>query len=163
MSPGLQRAGVLILLGLSLAAVPAALLSPLARFDTSSTAAPSHPEPEAVAAAPPPDSLIQAAVRRTPFRSSRRPARIAFDPARGEGSASPAAPGQPRPVLVLTGIVWNEEPSAVIEGIPGSAGPRVVRRREVIGSLRVRRIERDQVQIAGPDTVWHLRVREPWK
>jgi hypothetical protein len=64
---------------------------------------------------------------------------------------------------VLTGIVWEREPAAVIEGLPGSNGPRVVRARETVGPLRVRRIEREQVLITGLDTMWTLRVREPWK
>jgi hypothetical protein len=33
----------------------------------------------------------------------------------------------------------------------------------MVGPLRVRRIERERVVIAGLDTVWTLTVREPWR
>jgi len=101
-------------------------------------------------------------VARDPFRIARRPAPVAYDLVR---AAQPPAPVPPKPALVLTGIVWDRggNPSAVLDGVPGAGGPRVVRSGERIGALLIRRIERDRVVVVGLDTTWTLTVREPWK
>ena len=67
-------------------------------------------------------------------------------------------------MLSLLGIVWDggRDPTALLEGLPGVEGPRVVRRGEHVGDLRVRTIARDHVMVLGPDTTWILTVREPW-
>lgn len=150
--------------GVSLAGVALAIrvvLRPLAA--TPSVTLPAlHPVTSRRAAHVPLDSLTEAIVGQDPFRVARRPASLAYDPARTDQS-----PGQstPMPVLSLTGIVWSarDEASAVIEGLPGAVGARVVRPGDQIGGLRVRRIDRDRVVIAGLDNVWTLTVREPWK
>ena len=66
---------------------------------------------------------------------------------------------------MLVGIVWDggADPAAVIEGLPGIEGSRVVRVGEEYGGVRVRRVERALVVLAGLDTVWTLTVREPWQ
>jgi hypothetical protein len=121
------------------------------------------------AAAPPApaDSVwraaLQAAVDRAPFRASRRLADVAYDPDRRSDVALPAPAAPPKPSLVLSGLVWEREPAAVIEGFPGIDGPRVVHRGEVVGGLTVKRIQASGVVIAGLDTVWHLTVRAPWQ
>ena len=107
----------------------------------------------------PADSLGHVVVARDPFRVARRPAPTAYNPI---AAATPEAPPVPKPVLTLTGIVWGEVPEAVLEGLPGTDGPRVVRRAETIAGLRIRAIERSHVIVAGLDTVWTLTVREPW-
>jgi hypothetical protein len=111
---------------------------------------------------PVPDSLIRRAIARTPFRASRSPAAVAYDPDRGLVEAE-EAPQIPKPRLALAGIVWEPEPAAVIEGLPGTDGGTVVRRGEMVGDLRVKRIERDRVVITGRDTTWNLSVKEPWQ
>ncbi len=101
-------------------------------------------------------------VARDPFRLSRTPAPVVYDPARlGQLDLLPP----PKPVLAVIGILWDggRNPTAVIEGLPGADGPRVVRAGERIGGLRVRAIERARVLIVGMDTTWALAVREPWK
>jgi hypothetical protein len=120
------------------------------------------PRDTASYAAPGIDSLVQAIVPRDPFRVTRRPASIAYDPIR---AAQPPAPPPPKPALVLTGIVWDSRgnPSAVLDGLPSGGGPRVIRQGDQFGLLRVRRIARDRVVVAGMDTTWTLTVREPWK
>jgi hypothetical protein len=60
------------------------------------------------------------------------------------------------------GIVWGREPAAVIEGLPGVEGPRVVRRGDNVGALRVRDIVQDRVIVVGLDTTWTLKLRVPW-
>lgn len=65
-------------------------------------------------------------------------------------------PATPRPRLTLRGIVVGAETAAVLEGLPGVEGTRVVRRGETIGELTVRRIEKERVIVSGMDTSWTL-------
>jgi hypothetical protein len=106
------------------------------------------------------DSLARMTVARDLFRSMRRPASLAYDPQR---ATVPDVPQAPKPALALVGLIAGAQPSAVIEGFPGIEGSRVVRVGDVVGALRVKRIEGDRVVIVGMDTTWVLTVREPWK
>jgi len=101
-------------------------------------------------------------VERDPFRVTRRPATVLYDPLR---LAQPALPPTPKPALALVGIVWDtgRDPTALVEGLPGADGPRAVRQGETIAGLRVRTITRDRLVITGLDTTWTLTVREPWR
>lgn len=103
---------------------------------------------------------IAAVVARDPFRVGRLPAITAYDPVR---LAQPVAPPPPRPVLTLVGIVHGPDASAVIEGLPGIEGSRVVRVGDVVAGLRIKRIANNRVTIAGMDTTWVLEVRDPWR
>jgi hypothetical protein len=103
---------------------------------------------------------VAAIVSRDPFRIGRLPAITAYDPVR---LAQPVAPPQPRPQLTLFGIVNGVEPSAVVEGLPGVEGSRVVRVGDVVAGLKIKQIGTNRVVIAGMDTTWVLEVREPWK
>jgi hypothetical protein len=109
-----------------------------------------------------PDSLVRLIVARDPFRVTRRPSNVVYDPIR---LAQPATPPVPKPVLALVGIVWDNgrDPTALVEGLPGADGPRPVRSGETIGGLRVKAIKPDRVVITGLDTTWTLTVREPWR
>jgi hypothetical protein len=144
-----------LVLGVRLAAWP--LVRPvLPRGLTARTAVP------AIVALPGGASLAATLVARDPFRLTRRPARIAYDP------LPPLRPGalpSPRPVLVLAGIVWDggKDPAALIEGFPGITGARSVHRGEAVAGLRVKRIAAGGVVIVGLDTTWTLTVREPWR
>jgi hypothetical protein len=112
------------------------------------------------------DSLARAAVVVAAFRVSRKEAVVAYNPERTLSSGAPAAaPQQPRPQLALSGIVWGGQakPMAVLEGLPGIQGPRVLQLGERVGGLTVRRIKGDVVTVTGLDTTWTLRVKEPWK
>jgi len=93
------------------------------------------------------------------FRLRRRPAGTSYDPLRGAVSDAPPAP---RPQLALSGIVWGAEPAAIIEGLPGIDGPRVLRRGESVAGLRVRDITRERVTVVGLDTTWILKVKISW-
>jgi len=108
----------------------------------------------------PADSLARVVVGRDLFRSDRRSATIAYDPSRG---AAPLPDGPPKPQLVLTGVVWGSEPEAVVEGLPTSTGPRVVRAGDVVGGVTIKRIEVNRLVAMGFDTTWTLTVRVPWK
>lgn len=97
---------------------------------------------------------------------SRKEAAVAYNPERTLSSGVPAvAPPQPRPQLALSGIVWGgrTKPMAVLEGLPGVQGPRVLQLGERVGGLTVRRIQGDAVTVTGLDTTWTLRVKEPWR
>lgn len=109
------------------------------------------------------DSAARLVVTRAPFRLARRPSVVPYDPEAAPRIDAPAAPAPPKPTLVLTGIVWGSDPLAVLEGVPGTEGPRVVRKGDVAGGLRVMRMARDKVWISGFDTTWALEVREPWR
>lgn len=97
---------------------------------------------------------------RAPFRPGRRPASIAYsatpEPSRGRLAHEPAGP---RPQLVLRGLVTGKVRMAIVEGFPGIEGARAVRSGDTVGALRVVRIDKEQVRIAGPDTVWQLGMR----
>ena len=109
-----------------------------------------------------PDSLVHLIIARDPFRVTRRPSNVLYDPVR---LAKPATPPAPKPALTLVGIVWDSgrDPTALVEGLPGADGPRPVRSGETIAGLRVKTIKPDRVVITGLDTTWTLTVREPWK
>ena len=106
------------------------------------------------------DSLVVSLVDHNPFRLDRSPAAIAYN----SGPVEPAdvEPTPPKPHLLLTGILWGEEPSAIVEGLPGIEGARVLRVGESSGSIRIRRITRQDVTLVGMDTTWMLQVRKPW-
>jgi type II secretory pathway component PulC len=163
MSQRLLRLGLVLLAISAVLAGALALTRPVVVVDAPVPSNFQHvtrPAPHAVR----PDSLLHIASARAPFRAARVPSRVPFDPAGNvPASAPPASAPTPRPVLVLSGIVWGPDPSAVLEGVPGSEGARVVRRRDRVGGLAVRSIERDRVIISAPDTTWTLHVKEPWK
>jgi hypothetical protein len=119
------------------------------------------PPPSAVLRSFPADSLARLTVSRDVFRSTRRPSSVAYDPQRAVAPVESNQP--PKPALALVGIVAAPEPSAVIEGIPGIEGSRVMRVGDVVSGFRVKRIGGDHVVIVGMDTTWVLKVREPWK
>jgi hypothetical protein len=103
---------------------------------------------------------VAAIVSRDPFRIGHRPALPAYDPLR---LAEQLAPPPPRPALVLVGVTDGAMPSAVVEGLPGVEGARVVRIGDVIGGLAIKKMSGGQVVISGMDTTWVLEVRKPWK
>jgi len=117
-------------------------------------ATPSMPAPYAA------ESLAEVAAGRDPFRSDRREASAPYD---ATHATVPLAPAPPRPELILSGIVWGPVPEAVLEGLPGIDGPRVVRVGDVVARLTVKSIDPSRVVIAGMDTTWTLKVREPWR
>ena len=128
---------------------------------------PALPQPRHRAVAAPParaeayasESSAALAVARDLFRADRRPA-TPYEPGR---VLSPPSTASPKPVLVLTGVVWGGLPEAVIEGIPGRDGPVVMRVGDAVGGITVRRIDAARVVMAGLDTTWTLTVRKPWQ
>jgi len=106
------------------------------------------------------DSLAEAVVGRDPFTPARRAPAVPYDPARG---AAPPLSAPAKPALVLRGLVWGQFPAAVLEGLPGVEGPRVLRVGDTVSGLTLRHIDSVRVIVAGIDTVWTLIVRNPWQ
>ena len=106
------------------------------------------------------DSVDLTLVNRDPFRMSRTPAEVPYSPLPPEPIPVEALP--PKPQLMVSGIVWGSEPSALIEGLPGVEGVRVMKTGDSSGAIRVRRISRTEVTLVGMDTTWVLEVRKPW-
>jgi hypothetical protein len=108
-----------------------------------------------------PDSLAALIVSRDPFRITRQPSSVPFDPdAAARGGAPPVLPPQ-RPAFVLAGVVLGEEPAALLDGLPGVEGTRVMRVGERVGDYVLRAVSAERAVLAGPDTVWTLRLRSP--
>jgi hypothetical protein len=104
---------------------------------------------------------LEGLVSHDPFRIAHRPAAAVYDPAT---LAMALVPPTPKPILVLTGIAWDRvTPSAIVEGLPGTDGPRVVHTGEAVNGLVIKSIARYWVTVSGMDTVWTLTVREPWR
>jgi hypothetical protein len=161
MTPRLIRFTIIVALVLTIGAIPPLLARAVPRPSLPAAGAAAGTRPPVLQRVP--DSVMTNVIARTPFRARRVPSSVAYDPDRGSEEQTPVPQRPPRPALALTGIVWDEEPEAVIEGLPGTNGPRVVRRNDVVGELKVRRIGSEQVVITGLDTTWTLRVREPWR
>ena len=107
---------------------------------------------------------LRTLVERNPFRASRRPAPVAYDPllAAGGGPMSEAPPPPPRPPLSVSGIVWGRHPAAVLDGVPGTEPGTLVQPGDTIAGLRVVRITAATVTVRGYDTTWVLTLRQPW-
>ncbi|HEV8356899.1 MAG TPA: hypothetical protein VGQ17_09070 [Gemmatimonadales bacterium] len=93
---------------------------------------------------------------RAPFRADRRPPQAKF--AAGP-TAMAAAPPTPRPVLVLQGIIWGDEPAIVLDGLPGGTPQRLLYRGDSAAGLRVVRITTSTAVVKGLDTTWVLSLR----
>jgi hypothetical protein len=155
------RFGVqMVLLAVGALAVPAGVLGlrpiqvPAGELRESSAPALALPAPI------PLDSLTAIVVEGDLFRISREPAELPYqltppDPL-------PAEMPPPKPQLLLSGIVWGDEPNALVEGLPGVDGVQVLRAGESSGAIRVKRITRTEVTLVGMDTTWVLQVRKPW-
>lgn len=106
--------------------------------------------------------LAQGVYGANPFRLERRPSAVRFDPAAGSFPVTITPPRPAPPVLRLSGILGGPPWQAVIEGIPGKGGSTLAVSDETFGDLRIVRVTRDSVIIAGPDTTWKLSVRKSW-
>jgi hypothetical protein len=105
-----------------------------------------------------------AALSHDPFRRSRTAPALSYNAAAIDRAQHLAvAPPLPKPVLVLTGILWGNRPAALLEGIPGQEGARLFRLGDTAGGIRLRSLTRTRALLVGFDTSWALVVREPWK
>jgi hypothetical protein len=125
-----------------------------------SIGAPGHVEDTVAAASR--RAALEASVAHDPFRRNRLAPAKAYDGVQIEAarSAPPPAPIV-RPVLILSGILWGAEPEALVDGIPGSDGSRLMHRGDSVAGIRLRSLTRDHVVLAGMDTTWTLFIRKP--
>lgn len=127
------------------------------------TPASPYPAVSALRAATPrsfasPDSLARWIAGRDPFRADRRQAATAFEPARAEG-APPPPPPRARPNIVVAGVLLGNTPAAILEGLPGVDGSRLVSVGDRVGEIVVRAITGNRVVVANADTSWTLFVK----
>ena len=107
------------------------------------------------------DEAVDLLVSNDPFRLSNEPSSVRFDP-KGEvtsGSAQAIAPVHLRPALRLEAIVGGPPWQAIVEGIPGQAGPVTVQAGATFDKISVASVTRDSVILNGPDTSWVLGFR----
>lgn len=77
----------------------------------------------------------------------------------GEEPVPESIPGPAyRPALVLKGIVGGPPWTALVAGIPGNRGARLLSVGDRADSIMVRSIGSDSVVLSGPDTTWTLRL-----
>lgn len=103
------------------------------------------------------DSSFRLAMRSAGFRANR----IIPSAERGllaAGTARP--PDPPKPQLALVGLVLGKLRTALLTGVPGNAGTRLMSTGDTAGGIRVRSISANQVLVAGYDTTWILRSPE---
>lgn len=103
-------------------------------------------------------ALVRAAMS-APFRLTRQPPDVRYDPGMLDAPPVPEAAAPPKPVLNLVGLVLDGAPRALIQGIPGATGARLLGEGDTAGGVRVRRIRSDQVRLTGHDTSWTLELR----
>ena len=103
------------------------------------------------------DSSFRLAMRSAGFRADR------ITPVAGGGQFAPGiAPlaDPPKPQLGLVGLVLGKIRTALLTGVPGNAGTRLMSAGDTAGGIRVRSISANQVLVAGYDTTWILRSPE---
>jgi hypothetical protein len=100
------------------------------------------------------DSVIGALVEDAPFRATREPSRRRFEPQQPQDAVALQRP--PAPALYLAGIVWSSRPVAVVGGIPGTTGPRVMHPGDTLGGVRLHRLTQGGAALTGYDTTWSL-------
>lgn len=110
-----------------------------------------------------PDSISRLIAARNPFRLARAPSAVPFDPRASLPGAPPLPPPVPRPQLSLAGLLLGPPHAALIEGLPGSEGARLLRAGERSGDYVLRSIAIDHVVVAGRDTTWTLRLRNRYQ
>lgn len=103
-------------------------------------------------------SLLRAA-RTAPFRASRQLPEVRYVPGTPDTPQVPEPAAPPKPVLTLVGLVLDGAPRALIQGIPGATGARMLGEGDTAGGVRVRRIQSDRVRLTGHDTSWTLKLR----
>lgn len=140
-------------------AAPVAVVRPLLPATSAPVAVGARERPASAASRYPADSLAARIAAHDLFRFDRRPATMPYDPQRPAAVLGTYTP--PKPALRLVGLVSAAEPAALIEGLPGIEGGRVLRRGDRIAGLTIAAIERGRVRVVGMDTVWVLTLRRP--
>ena len=104
------------------------------------------------------DSAVELVVANNPFRLSRRPSAVPFGSERMAGAVV-EPPREPRPQLVLAGIVGGPPWVALLDGVPGRQGSVAVRQGDTVNALFIKEITRQGAVVTGSDTLWVLSLR----
>lgn len=107
--------------------------------------APVRPPPRASAPQQGRNGVTAAAVaRRNVFRSDRSPPGRPFEPF---AAPAPPPPPVPAPSLTLLGVMLGTPRAAVLGGLPGEPGPRLLEEGERVGDVRVLRVTADSATV----------------
>ena len=98
-----------------------------------------------------------------PFRIDRRPSDVRYNPWAPVGAAVAPPARPPRPPLAIGGIVGGPPWNALVLGLPGREGGALLTVGDTAAGIRVLRITRDTVYLAGLDTTWALTQRRSWR
>lgn len=107
------------------------------------------------------EDYARTVVAADPFRLDRTPARVPYAPAVTMVTALPP-PVAARPSLTLAGLVGGPRWAGIVEGIPGMTPSAIVHAGDVLGTLRIRKVDQHGVVISGIDTTWILTLKRPW-
>ena len=160
MSPVLKVGAGTALSLTGLGALAWAAFAPISRFDAAERAeSQSVSQRSSVAAKPrtPPDPSI--ILVRNLLRPDRRPPPTPYRP--GQPSAPQAVPTPPAPSLVLVGVLLGSPPAAVMQGVPGTPGDRLVSLGDSVGGYVLSHIDpRSVVFIRGSSDTLRLELKE---
>jgi hypothetical protein len=131
----LQAALRALLLLLALTGAAAAVVALGVSFDPASAGAESASATLPTLPVAPPDGLDSVVIRRNAFRADRRPAPVSYDP----GGQTPP-PVEARPPLSVAGVVLGRTRAALLRGLPGLDGVRVLAEGEAAAGVRVLRV-----------------------
>lgn len=163
MSFSLIQAGLAVLAVCGLWAGSRAMLTPVVQIESPAPPPPAGPATQPIAELEIEPRLVKLSIARPIFRSDRLAPSHDFDPEREQDRSAPPDPPAPKPALSISGLVWGDQPAAVVEGLPGIEGSMVLREGDSAAGFKVVRIEGERVIIRGLDTTWRLPVKESWR
>jgi hypothetical protein len=131
----LQAALRALLLLLALTGATAAVVASRVRFDPANANAASPSQGPPTRSGETPDALDSVVIRRNAFRADRRPAPVSYD--LGGPAPPPAEPPLP---LSVAGVVLGRTRAALLRGLPGLDGVRVLAEGEAAAGVRVLRV-----------------------
>ncbi len=103
------------------------------------------------------DSVASRIAARNPFRAHRTPAAARYTADFAAGAPQPVRPAQP--AVTLAGIVLGAEPAALLDGLPGVEGTRVLHLGETVGGYTLRSLTTDRAVVVARDTTLILTMR----
>jgi hypothetical protein len=141
------------LLGLALAGGAAAVVALRVPLAPGNTGGESPPEGQLTPPVEAQDALDSVVIQRNAFRSDRRPAPVRFEPG---GQTPPSM--EPRPPLSVAGVVLGRTRAALLRGLPGVDGVRVLAEGEAAAGVRVLRVADRTVVVTWRSDTLSLRV-----
>jgi hypothetical protein len=103
------------------------------------------------------DSATSQTITHDPFRVDRKPAMVAFSIV-PSGIGAPPVPAAPIVRIVLHGTIGGPPWRAIISGIPGRDGTIVVSAGDTLGTVTIRRVNKDGVTVSVRDSTWTINL-----